>query len=316
MNQPHYWIGIDVAKAHLDVHIRPTAELFQVPNTDAGIAQLVQRLEPLQPRLVVLEATGGLEFPAAVGLDSAQLPVAIVNPRQVRDFAKATGKRAKTDALDAAVLAHFAEAIQPNVSTITDEASQRMAELVARRRQIVEMLTAEKNRLGTARGSVRQDIEAHLEWLEKRLEELEAQLQQAIRQSPLWLERVNLLKSVPGVGEVTSSTLLVNLPELGSLSHKQISSLVGVAPLNHDSGKHRGKQVIWGGRAQVRAVLYMATLVASRSNPVIKAFYERLCQKGKPKKVALTACMHKLLIILNAMVKSATPWQPNLVEQA
>ena len=178
------------------------------------------------------------------------------------------------------------------------------------------MLTAEKNRLGTVRGSVRQDIEAHLEWLDKRLEELEAQLQQAIRQSPLWLERVNLLRSAPGVGEVTSSTLLVNLPELGSLSHKQISSLVGVAPLNHDSGKHRGKQVIWGGRAQVRAVLYMATLVASRSNPVIKAFYERLCQKGKPKKVALTACMHKLLIILNAMVKSATPWQPNLVEQA
>jgi transposase len=316
MNQPLYWIGIDVAKAHLDVHVRPTAELFQVPNTTEGIAQLVQRLEPLQPRLVILEATGGLEFPAAVALNQAQLPVAIVNPRQVRDFAKATGKRAKTDALDAAVLAHFAEAIQPPVSSIADEDSQRMAELVARRRQIVEMLTAEKNRLGTVRGSVRQDIEAHLEWLENRLAELESQLQQAIRQSPLWLERVNLLRSVPLLGDVTSTTLLVNLPELGSLSHKQISCLVGLAPLNHDSGKHRGKQVIWGRRAQVRAVLYMATLVATRCNPVIKTFYERLCQKGKPKKVALTACMHKLLIILNAMVKSATPWQPNLVEQA
>jgi transposase len=316
MNQLQYWIGIDVAKDHLDIHVRPSAELFQVENTEAGITELVQRLEPLHPMLVVFEATGGLEIPAAVRLSRAQLPVAIVNPRQVRDFAKATGKRAKTDALDAAVLAHFAEAIQPNVSTIADEESQRMAELVARRRQVVEMLTAEKNRLGTVRGPVQQDIEAHIEWLEKRLEALEAQLQQAIQQSPLWLERVNLLKSVPGVGEVTSSTLLVNLPELGSLSHKQISSLVGVAPLNHDSGKHRGKQAIWGGRAQVRAVLYMAALVATQRNPVIKTFYERLCQNGKPKKVALTACMHKLLIILNAMVKNATRWQPNLVQQA
>jgi len=220
MTQTQSWIGIDVAKAHLDIYIRPTAALFQVPNTEEGIAELVQRLEPLQPVLVVLEATGGLEFPAAVALNQAQLPVAIVNPRQVRDFAKATGKRAKTDALDAAVLAHVAEAIQPPVSSIASEESQRMAELIARRRQVVEMLTAEKNRLGTVRGSVRQDIEAHIEWLEKRLEALEAQLQQAIQQSSLWLERVNLLKSVPGVGEVTSSTLLVNLPELGSLSHK------------------------------------------------------------------------------------------------
>jgi transposase len=316
MNQTQRWIGIDVAKDHLDVYVRPSAELFQVPNTEAGITNLVERLAPLLPKLVVLEATGGLEIPAAVGLSHAQLPVAIVNPRQVRDFAKATGKRAKTDALDAAVLAHFAEAIQPTVRTIANEEAQQMEELVARRRQLVEMLTAEKNRLGTVRGSVRQDIEAHIEWMEKRLADLEAQLQQAIEQSPLWLKRVNLLKSVPGVGAVTSTTLLVNLPELGSLSHKQISSLVGVAPINHDSGKHRGKQFIWGGRAQVRAVLYMATLTATQCNPVIKAFYERLCQKGKPKKVALTACMHKLLIILNAMVKSATPWQPNFVEQA
>ncbi|MEP0913304.1 IS110 family transposase [Leptolyngbya sp. GB1-A1] len=229
--------------------------MFQVPNTEAGIAELVQRLEPLHPTLIVVEATGGLETPAAVAFSRVQLPVAIVNPRQVRDFAKATGKRAKTDALDAAVLAHFAEAIQPNVSTILDEETQRMEELVVRRRQIVEMLTAEKNRLGTVRGATRQDIEDHIEWLEKRLADFEAKLQQAIEQSPLWLKQVKLLKSVPGVGAVTSTTLLVNLPELGSLSHKQISSLVGVAPLNHDSGKHRGKRVIWSGRAQVRAVL-------------------------------------------------------------
>lgn len=201
------------------------------------------------------------------------------------------------------------------MSAIADEDTQQMEELVARRRQIVEMLTAEKNRLGTVRGSIQQDIKEHIEWLEKRLADLEAKLQQAIEQSPLWLKQVKLLKSVPGVGAVTSTTLLVNLPELGSLSHKQISSLVGVAPLNHDSGKHRGKQFIWGGRAQVRAVLYMAALTATQCNPVIKAFYERLCQNGKPKKVALTACMHKLLVILNAMVKNATPWQSNLVEQ-
>lgn len=316
MTQSQIWIGIDVAKDHLDVYVRPSAELFQVPNTEAGIAEVVQRLKPLQPTLIVMEATGGLEISAAVALSRAQLPVAIVNPRQVRDFAKATGKRAKTDALDAAVLAHFAEAIRPSVSAIADEDAQRMADLVARRRQIVEMLTAEKNRLGTASGSMRSDIEDHIEWMEKRLEELEAKLQQEIEQCPAWLKQVKLLKSVPGVGEVTSTTLFVNLPELGSLSHKKISALVGVAPINHDSGKHRGKQFIWGGRAQVRAVLYMATLTATQCNPVIKAFYERLCQNGKPKKVALTACMHKLLVILNAMVKSATPWQPNLVEQA
>ena len=239
-------------------HIRPTAEAFQVANTEAGLAALVQRLQQLQPMLVVMAATGGLEAPAAAALALAQLPVAVVNPRQVRDFAKATGKLAKTDAIDAQVLAHFAEAVQPAVRPLADAASQQLAEIVARRRQVVEMLTAEKNRLGTVRGAMQQDIEAHIAWLETRLEALAAQLKQGIEQSPLWLARVNLLQSVPGVGAVLSSTLLVNLPELGTLTHKQISSLVGVAPLNRDSGKQRGQRAIWGGRAQVRAALYMS----------------------------------------------------------
>ena len=316
MNQTVYWVGIDVSKAQLDGHIRPTTEAFQVANTEAGIAALVQRLQQLQPTLVVMEATGGLEAPASAALAIAHIPVAVVNPRQVRDFAKATGKLAKTDAIDAQVLAHFAEAVQPAVRPLADEASQQLAEIVARRRQVVEMLTAEKNRLGTVRGAMQQDIEAHIAWLETRLETLEAQLKQDIEQSPLWLARVNLLQSVPGVGAVLSSTLLVNLPELGTLTHKQISSLVGVAPLNRDSGKKRGQRAIWGGRAQVRAALYMSALAATRYNPVIKAFYERLCAKGKLKKVALTACMHKLLIILNAMVKTGSPWQLNTVEKA
>jgi transposase len=316
MNQTAYWVGIDVSKAQLDGHIRPTTEAFQVANTEAGIAALVQRLQQLQPTLVVMEATGGLEAPAAAALAIAHIPVAVVNPRQVRDFAKATGKLAKTDAIDAQVLAHFAEAVQPEVRPLADEASQQLAEIVARRRQVVEMLTAEKNRLGTVRGAMQQDIEAHIAWLETRLEALEAQLKQGIEQSPLWLARVNLLQSVPGVGAVLSSTLLVNLPELGTLTHRQISSLVGVAPLNRDSGKKRGQRAIWGGRAQVRAALYMSALAATRYNPAIKTFYERLCAKGKLKKVALTACMHKLLIILNAMVKTGRPWQLNVAEEA
>ncbi|MBW4475136.1 MAG: IS110 family transposase [Stenomitos rutilans HA7619-LM2] len=316
MNQTVYWIGIDVSKAQLDGHIRPTGAAFQVPNTEAGIAALVQRLQQLQPALVVMEATGGLETPAAAACGAAQIPVAIVNPRQVRDFAKATGKLAKTDAIDAQVLAHFANAVQPEVRPLADEESQQLAEVVARRRQLVEMLTAEKNRLGTVRGAMQQEIQAHITWLETRLEALEVRLKQSIEQSPLWLARVNLLQSVPGVGAVLSSTLLVNLPELGTLTHKQISSLVGVAPLNRDSGKKRGQRMIWGGRAQVRAALYMATLASTRHNPIIKIFYERLCEKGKLKKVALTACMHKLLIILNAIVKTGVPWQPNLVEEA
>jgi transposase len=229
-------------------------------------------MQPLQPTLVVMEATGGLEAAAAAALAVARLPVAVVNPRQVRDFAKATGKLAKTDAIDAQVLAHFAEAVQPAVRPLADAESQQLAAVVARRRQVVERLTAEKNRFSTLRGAMQQAIEAHITWLETRLEALEMLLKQSIEQSPLWLARVNLLQSVPGVGAVLSSTLLVDLPALGTLTHKQISSLVGVAPLNRDSGKKRGQRTLWGGRAPVRAALYMATLAATRYNPAIKAF--------------------------------------------
>lgn len=236
----------------------------------------------------------------------------MVNPRQVRDFAKATGKLAKTDRIDAAVLAHFAAAIRPQVRPIGDEQLRHLNEQVTRRHQIVEMLTAERNRLATMHGATRHDIQSHIEWLQKRLQELDNDLKQTIDQTPMWLERVNLLQSVPGIGPVVSSILLVELPELGHLSGKAISALVGVAPLNRDSGTMRGKRTIWGGRARVRAVLYMAALVATRYNCVIKAFYDRLLCKGKLKKVALSACMHKLLMILNAMVKTGISWQPNM----
>lgn len=313
MNPSSYWVGIDVSKHYLDIYIRPSGEAFREPNTDPGIVKLVQRLQQLQPQLVVLEATGGMEVPAAVALSTAAIPVAVVNPRQVRDFAKACGKLAKSDAIDAAVLAHFADAIRPQVRALPDAQARELGELVARRRQVVEMITAEKARLAGMTGRMRQDIKTHIEWLQQRLDDLDGQLQTLIRQTPVWYERVNLLKSVPGVGDVLSSTLLVELPELGSLSHKQISNLVGLAPLNRDSGKMRAHRMIWGGRAQVRAVLYMGILVAVRFNPVLKQFYERLRHKGKPAKVALTACMHKLLIILNAMMKNHTPWQAQTV---
>lgn len=316
MTPTAYWVGIDVSKQQLDVHLRPLQEHWQVSNDEAGISALVKRLEPFSPTLIVMEATGGLETPAAVALSTAQMSVAVVNPRQARDFAKATGKLAKTDAIDAQVLAHFAEAVRPPAREIASEDAQQLAELVSRRRQLIEMMTAEKNRLGTVRPAVQQDIEAHIEWLEHRLSALDAQLQHAIEQNSQWVARIKLLQSVPGVGPVLSTTLLVNLPELGSLSHKQISALVGVAPLNRDSGKKRGQSTIWGGRASVRAALYMAALVSTRFNPVIQLFYERLCQKGKPKKVALTACMHKLLVILNAMAKSGSPWSINALAEA
>ena len=312
MSQASEWIGVDVSKRQLDVAVRPSGEVFQVKNDEAGLAQLVQRLQAWQPRLVVMEATGGMEVLAAASLTQARLAVAVVNPRQVRDFAKATGKLAKTDAMDAAVIAHFAEAIRPQVRPLGDQQIRHLSEQVTRRQQLVEMLTAERNRLAAMHDATRQDIQSHIEWLQKRLQDLDADLEQTIRKTPMWVERVNLLQSVPGIGPVVSSLLLVKLPELGHLSHKAISALVGVAPLNRDSGTMRGKRTIWGGRARVRAALYMAALVATRYNPVIKAFYERLLCKGKLKKVALTACMHKLLTILNAVVKTGISWQPNI----
>jgi transposase len=315
MARVQVFVGIDVSKAQLDVALRPEGR-FAVPNTEVGIAQVLTRLQAVSPTLVVLEATGGLEIPLTGALAAAGMPVVVVNPRQVRDFAKATGKLAKTDALDAQTLAHFAEVMRPEPRPLPDEQTQTLAALLTRRRQLVEMLTAEKNRLASARPPVRKSLRTHITWLERELSHTDSDLAHAIRESPVWREKEELLQSTPGVGPVVTTTLLANLPELGTLTAKQIAALVGVAPFNRDSGTLRGKRTVWGGRAQVRAVLYMGTLVATRFNPVIRAFYQRLCAAGKPKKVALTACMRKLLIILNAMLKHRTPWRPELVQRA
>jgi transposase len=309
------FVGIDVSKAQLDVAVRPDGR-FAVSNDDAGIAQVIERLSTGPPTRVVVEATGGFEMPLAGALAAAGFPVVVVNPRQVRDFAKAAGKLAKTDALDAQTLAHFAEVMRPELRPLPDEQTQTLAAILARRRQLVEMLTAEKNRLGSAPKPVRKSLRTHIAWLERELSHTDSDLAQAIRESPVWHEKDELLRSTPGVGPVLTTTLLADLPELGRLTGKQIAALVGVAPLNRDSGTFRGKRTVWGGRAQVRGALYMAALVASRFNPVIRTFYQRLCAAGKAKKVALTACMRKLLIILNAMLKHRTPWRAELVQCA
>ena len=305
------FVGIDVAKAALDVAVSPTAERWTLAYTEREVAGLVTRLTALDPALVVLEATGGLEGPLAGALAAAGLPVVVVNPRQVRDFAKATGRLAKTDALDAAVLAHFAAVVRPTPRPLPDAATQSLAALVTRRRQLVEMLTAERNRLGSAPRTLRAEIQAHITWLKRRLGRLDTDLGQAIRTSPAWRVQDDLLQSVPGVGPVLATTLLASLPELGTLNRRAIAALVGVAPLNRDSGTRQGRRMVWGGRAAVRAVLYMGTLVAVRHNPVLRAFYQRLRAVGKLPKVALTACMRKLLTILNAMLKQQTRWNPS-----
>ena len=305
------FVGIDVAKAALDVAVSPTAERWTLAYTEREVTGLVPRLTALDPALVVLEATGGLEGPLAGALAAAGLPVVVVNPRQVRAFAKAPGRLAKTDALDAAVLAHFAAVVRPTPRPLPDAATQSLAALVTRRRQLVEMLTAERNRLGSAPRVLRAEIQAHITWLKRRLGRLDADLHQAIRTSPAWRVQDDLLQSVPGVGPVLAVTLLASLPELGTLNRKAIAALVGVAPLNRDSGTRRGRRMVWGGRAAVRAVLYMGTLVAVRHNPVLRAFYQRLRAVGKLPKVALTACMRKLLTILNAMLKQQTRWNPS-----
>lgn len=305
------YVGIDVAKAHLDIAVRPSGEQWVVTNDDAGIVALRERLYALRPAptLVVLEATGGREIPVVAALATAGWSVAVVNPRQVRAFAHAIGQLAKTDALDAALLARFAEAVRPTPRPLPDAAVQEFAALLARRRQLVGMQTAERQRLDTALAAVRTHIERHLAWLAQELDDLDRSLRERVQASPLWRERENLLRSVPGVGPTTAFALLADLPELGTLGRKQIAALVGVAPLNRDSGALRGTRGVWGGRARVRSALYMAALVATRHNPIIRAFYERLCADGKPKKLALTACMHKLLTILNAILRHATPWQ-------
>lgn len=304
------FIGIDVAKAQLAFACLPSGETGQVSNDQAGILELRARCQALGPSLIVCEATGGYEAALVAALATAQLPIVVANPRQVRDFAKATGQLAKTDAIDAQVLARFAERVRPEPRPLPDDALTALEELLTRRRQLVEMLTAEKNRLLLARGPVRRDLQQHIRFLERRLREVDDDLHTAVKASPVWRVKDDLLQSVPGVGRVVSLTLLAQLPELGRLSHKEIAALVGVAPLNRDSGTLRGKRLVYGGRAPVRAVLYMAALVASRRNPVIRAFYERLRTAGKPAKVALTACMRKLLTILNAIARDGRPWQP------
>jgi transposase len=304
------FIGIDVAKAQLEFACRPSGETGTVPNADEGIRELVTRCQALTPTLMVLEATGGYEAALVAALATAGLPVVVANPRQVRDFAKATGQLAKTDALDAQVLALFAERVRPMPRPLPDAAIQALDALLTRRRQLVEMLTAEGNRLLIARSAVRRDLQQHIRFLERRLREADDDLHTAVKASPAWRVKDDLLQSVPGVGRVVSLTLLAELPELGRLSHKEIAALVGVAPLNRDSGTLRGKRLVYGGRAPVRAVLYMAALVASKCNPVIRAFYLRLRAAGKPAKLALTACMRKLLTILNAIARDGTPWQP------
>ena len=304
------FVGIDVSKAVLDIAVAPTGEAWSVPNSTKGMQQLVSKLGEMSPKLIVLEATGGLERRAVAALAGASLPVVAVNPRQVRDFAKATGQLAKTDAIDAAVLALFADRIRPQVRPLRDEETQELEALVVRRRQVVDMLTAEKNRLIAAPPSkrVRTAIGKTIKWFQKQLEEIDSDLDNAVKGSPIWHEKDDLLQSVPGVGKVLSRTLLSLVPELGTLGKKQLAALVGVAPLNWDSGQQRGRRSVWGGRAHVRAVLYMGALVAARFNPVIRAFHARLIASGKLPKVALVACMRKLLTILNAIVRDRTPW--------
>ena len=270
---------------------------------------MVERLRPLPVALIVLEATGGLELPFIGALVAMGLPVVVANPRQVRDFAKATGKLAETDPLDAQILVHFADVIRPVPRPLPDAQMQALAALLARRRQLIEMLTAEKNRLGTASHLVHKRLNAHITWLEREVAQVERALAHAIHESPIWREKDNLLRTVPGVGPGLARTLIVDLPELGALSRKQIAALVGVTPLNRDSGTLRGKRIVWGGRAHVRAALYMSTLVATKHNPVIMGFYQRLRAAGKAPKVVLVASMRKLGTILNAMVKHRTPWR-------
>ena len=306
------FVGIDVAKAELVVSVRPTMERFTVANDERGVRTLVERLRAIGPELIVLEATGGYELLGVAALAAAALPVVVVNPRQVRDFAKATGQLAKTDRIDADILARFAEVVRPAVRVIADAEAQELEALLARRRQLLEMLQAERNRLGQVFGKgkrlVRKSLKAHITFLERELRMTDTDLGEMVKNSPAWRERDELLQSVPGVGPVLSRTLLADLPELGRLSRREIAKLVGVAPLSRDSGTMRGRCFVQGGRATVRAVLYMAALVATKRNTVIQEFYQRLVAAGKPKKLALVACMRKLLTILNTMVRTRTRW--------
>jgi len=306
------FVGIDVSQASLDIAVRPTAETWQVSNDEAGITTLVTQLQALAPTLIVLEATGGYHGPVTAALATASLPVVVVNPRQVRAFAQAVGILAKTDRIDARVIAHFADAVRPTPRPLPDAETQELRALVLRR-EVIAMLTAERNRLGTAPARIQPAIQQHIAWLEGQLAALNDDLTATIERSAVWQAKADVLRSIPGVGPVLSRTMLAQVPELGTVGHKQVAALIGVAPFNRDSGTLRGRRTVYGGRGEVRAVLYMGTLVATKHNPVIKAFYTRLLAAGKCKKAALTACMHKLLTIMNAMVRDLTPWQPREV---
>jgi len=310
MSAPQLFVGVDVANARLDMALRPTGERGAVANDDAGIATLVARLQAVQPTLMVFEATSGDQRAVVAALAATGLPVVVVNPRHARDVANATGPLAKTDALEARALAHVAEAVRPSLRPLPDAQADALRALLARRRPLVAMRTAAQNRLGNASPRLQADIQAHITWLNTRLTALDDDRDTTLRASPVWREREELLRSVPGIGPVWARTLRLDRPELGTLSRQRLAALVGVAPLNRDHGTLRGRRTIWGGRAPGRATLYMSTLVAVRYNPVLKAFYDRLRAAGKVAKVALTACMRKLLTILNAMVKHHTPWQP------
>jgi len=307
-------VGIDVSKEFLDVAMLPSGALKRVANDDEGVLELIGWLRPFSPSRVVFESTGGFELLAASMLSASSFPVVVVNPRQVRDFAKACGLLAKTDILDAKIIARFAEAIKPEIRPLKDDATQVLNALLVRRKQLGEMHTAEKNRLISCNRHLRQGIEKHIAWLAQEISDVDDEIDTFIKSSPIWKAKEDILTSVKGVGPVTAATLLAMLPELGTISRHQVGALVGVCPYNRDSGKSQRRRAIWGGRAAIRSVLYMATRSATRYNPAIKAFYERLTKAGKPDKVAMVACMRKLLTILNAMLKNNQRWDPLRVQ--
>jgi transposase len=310
------WVGIDVNKTQLDVAVAPTGETWSAGNDEKGISKTVERLQQLHPRLVVVESTGGLERPLLWAMDAAQVPFALINPQRAREFARSKGLLAKTDKIDAHLLALFGQAIQPAPTRLPSEQEQLLAALISRRRQLVDIRTAETNRLASAHPAVRPDMEEHLEELAARIKALDLQIGQSVAATPDFQHKNEILQSVPGIGRITAGILIASLPELGQVNRKEAAALVGVAPFNNDSGRHRGKRRIKGGRAEVRKNLYMATITATRFNPVIKEFYNRLLGKGKPTKVAIVACMRKLLTILNAMLSSDTSWNSRLPSPA
>lgn len=316
MSAIQHVVGVDVSKRTLDMEVRPTGEVCAVANDAQGIAELRERLLELRPHLIVLEATGGYERELSIALALAGLAVAVVNPRQVRDFAKAVGKLAKTDRVDAGVIALFGERVRPEPRGVPEEEARELDALVTRRQQLTEMITAEKNRLSLAPGSMKPDIREHVQFMRQRLSDIEMELRRMVESSPIWRAREDLLTSAPGIGEKTAHALIAQLPELGRLTSKQISALVGVAPFARDSGRYRGQRRIWGGRASVRSALYMATFAALHCNPIIRAHYHQLCNRGKEFKVAMVACMRKFLVILNTMVRFNTHWCPAALPRA